>query len=135
MPPVGHGEFLAADVGEMAGVSGTTIGQWARRGLIRSSRRDTEPRLYSVEDVAEAAIVRALLEAGANHAEIHRAIARLPGRWPLSAADLAITADRRIARRNEDGELEVLSPRGWQFVANGPPPRDVRLHLSARSGE
>jgi len=135
MPPVGHGEFLAADVGEMAGVSGTTVGQWARRGLIRSSKRDTEPRLYSVEDVAEAAIVRALLEAGANHAEIHRAIARLPGRWPLSAADLAITADRRIARRNSDGELEVLSPRGWQFVANGPPPRDVRLHLSVRSGE
>jgi len=129
-----HGEFLAAEVGEMAGVTGTTVGQWARRGLIRSSQRDSEPRLYSVEDVAEAAIVRALLEAGASHAEIHRAIARLPGRWPLSAADLAVMVDRRIARRNDNGELEVLTPRGWQFVANGPPPRDVRLHLSARSG-
>jgi DNA-binding transcriptional MerR regulator len=129
-----HGEFLAGEVGEMAGVSGTTVGQWARRGLIRSSQRDTEPRLYSVEDVAEAAIVRALLEAGASHAEIHRAIARLPGRWPLSTAELAVMVDRRIARRNDDGELEVLTPRGWQFVANGPPPRDVRLRLSARSG-
>ena len=113
----------------MAGVSGTTVGQWARRGLIRSSQRDAEPRLYSVEDVAEAAIVRALLEAGASHTEVHRAVARLPGRWPLSAADLAVTADRLIARRNEDRELEVLTPRGWQLVANGPPPRDVRLHL------
>ena len=113
----------------MAGVSGTTVGQWARRGLIRSSQREEEPRLYSVEDVAEAAIVRALLEAGASHAEIHRAVARLPGRWPLSRADLAVMVDRRIARRNEDGELEVLTPRGWQFVANGPPPRDIRLHL------
>jgi MerR HTH family regulatory protein len=130
-----HGEFRAAEVGEMAGVSGTTVGQWARRGLIRSSQRDEEPRLYGVEDVAEAAIVRALLEAGASHAEIHRAIARLPGRWPLSAADLAVMVDGRIARRNGDGELEVLTPRGWQFVANGPPPRDVRLHLTARSGE
>ena len=111
------------------------MGQWARRGLIRSSQRDAEPRLYSVEDVAEAAIVRALLEAGAGHSEIHRAIGRLPGRWPLSAADLAVTVDRRIARRNEDGGLEVLTPRGWQFVANGPPPRDVRLHISVRSGE
>jgi DNA-binding transcriptional MerR regulator len=130
-----HGEFRAAEVGEMAGVSGTTVGQWARRGLIRSSQRDEEPRLYSVEDVAEAAIVRALIAAGVTHAEIHRAIARLPGRWPLSAADLAVMVDGRIARRNEDGELEALSPRGWQFVANGPPPRDIRLHLSARSGE
>ena len=123
----------------MAGVSGTTVGQWARRGLIRSSQRDEEPRLYSVEDVAEAALVRALLEAGASHAEIHRAIRRLPGRWPLSRADLAVTVDHRVARRNKDGELEVLTARGWQFVVNGPPPRDVRLHLgsvvNARSDE
>jgi DNA-binding transcriptional MerR regulator len=124
-----HGEFRAAEVGEMAGVSGTTVGQWARRGLIRSSQRDDEPRLYSVEDVAEAAIVRALLEAGASHGEIHRAIRRLPGRWPLSQADLAVMVDGRVARRNDDGEIEVLAARGWQFVANGPPPRDVRLHL------
>jgi hypothetical protein len=124
-----HGEFRAAEVGEMAGVSGTTVGQWARRGLIRSSQRDEEPRLYSVEDVAETAIVRALLEAGAAHAELHRAIARLPGRWPLSAADLAVTADGLVARRNEDGALEVLSPRGWQLAANGTPARDIRLHL------
>jgi hypothetical protein len=128
-----HGEFRAAEVGEMAGVSGTTVGQWARRGLIRSSQRNEEPRLYSVEDVAETAIVRALLEAGARHPEIHRAIERLPGRWPLSAADLAVTPDGHIARRNDDGALEVLSARGWQFAANGTPARDIRLHLSARS--
>lgn len=128
-----HGVFRAAEVGELAGVSGTTIGQWARRGLIRSSQRDSEPRLYSVEDVAEAAIVRALLEAGAPHAEIHRAIGRLPGRWPLGAADLAVTSDGHVARRNEDGALEVLSSRGWQLAANGAGARDVRLRLSARS--
>jgi DNA-binding transcriptional MerR regulator len=131
----GHGTFRAGEVGEMAGVSGTTVGQWARRGLIRSSQRATEPRLYSVEDVAEAAIVRALLEAGASHAEVHRAIARLPGRWPLSAADLAVTPDGHVARRNEDGALEVLSARGWQLAANGGAARDVRLHLSVRSDE
>ena len=124
-----HGHFLAAEAGELAGVSGNTIGQWARRGYIRSSQSSGEPRVYSVEDVAEAAIVRALLEAGASHGEIHRAIRRLPGRWPLSKADLAVMVDGRIARRDEDGEIEVLAARGWQFVANGPPPRDVRLHL------
>jgi DNA-binding transcriptional MerR regulator len=131
MPRV-HGEFRAAEVGEMAGVSGTTVGQWARRGLIRSSQRDEEPRLYGVEDVAEAAMVRALLEAGASHAEIHRAIARLPGRWPLSAADLAVTTDGHVARR-DDEVLQVLSPRGWQLVTDGSSVRDVRLRLTGRS--
>src|SRR5438128_11204124 len=79
MPRV-HGEFRAGEVGEMAGVSGTTIGQWARRGLIRSSQRDEEPRLYSVEDVAKAAIVPAVLDAGARHAEARRATRQLPAR-------------------------------------------------------
>lgn len=131
----GHGAFRAAEVGEMAGVSGTTVGQWARRGLIRSSQRDTEPRLYSVEDVAEAAMVRALLDAGATHAEIHRAIDRLPGLWPLSTADLAVTTAGRVARRNEDNAFEVLSGRGWQLATNGASAREVRLHLSVpRSG-
>jgi MerR HTH family regulatory protein len=133
MPRV-HGEFRAAEVGEMTGVSGTTVGQWARRGLIRSSQRDEEPRLYGVEDVAEAALVRALLDAGASHAEIHRAIRRLPGRWPLSGAELAVTPDGHVARRNDDGAIEVLGARGWQVAANGAGAREVRLRLSARSG-
>ena len=128
-----HGEFRAGEVGEMAGVSGTTVGQWARRGLIRSSQRDEEPRLYGVEDVAEAAMVRALLEAGAAHAEIHRAIVRLPGRWPLSAADLAVTSDGHVARRDDDDVLQVLTPRGWQLVTDGSAVRDVRLRLTGRS--
>ena len=46
-----HGRFLASEAGELAGVSGTTIGQWARRGLIRSSIYDDEPRVYSVSFV------------------------------------------------------------------------------------
>jgi DNA-binding transcriptional MerR regulator len=128
-----HGEFRAGEVGEMAGVSGTTVGQWARRGLIRSSQSDEEPRLYSVEDVAEAAMVRALLDAGASHAEVHRAIARLPGRWPLSAADLAVTTDGHVARRDDDDSLQVLTARGWQLVAGRQPVRDVRLRLTGRS--
>ena len=69
-----HGRFLASEAGELAGVSGTTIGQWARRGLIRSSISDDEPRVYSVEDVAEAAVVRALLERGIRHGDLHRLV-------------------------------------------------------------
>src|SRR5689334_2843443 len=124
-----HGSFRAAEVGEMAGVSGTTVGQWARRGLIRSSQRDTEPRLYSVEDVAEAAIVRALIEAGVRHGDIHRAIALLPGPYPLSAAELAVLDGGTLARRAGD-VFEVLGAGGWRVAIEWPPAREVRLRLS-----
>ena len=72
-----HGHFLAGEAGELAGVSGTTIGQWARWGYIRASQSAGDPHVYSVEDVAEAAIVSTLLERGVRHADVRRAIARL----------------------------------------------------------
>jgi DNA-binding transcriptional MerR regulator len=127
-----HGRFLAAEAGELAGVSGTTIGQWARRGLIRSSVSDDEPRVYSVEDVAEAAVVRALLETGIRHGDLHRLIARLDGygAWPLSEAALATTAETlpRIVLRDDDGDW-VLTARGWQRPAAPLALREVRLRL------
>jgi DNA-binding transcriptional MerR regulator len=132
--PRPHGHFLAAEVGELAGVSGTTIGQWARRGYIRSSKSVGDPRVYSVEDVAEAAIVGELLGRGVRHADVRRAIARLAdeyGTWPLSEATLATTADRgraRILLRDRDG-LYALSPRGWQRMAAPPEVEEVRLRL------
>ena len=126
-----HGRFLAGEVGEMAGVTGNTIGQWARRGLIRSSVSDEEPRVYSVEDVAEAAIVHALLERGVRHREVRRAIDRLAGYgdWPLSEAPLATTPEGRIVLQ-ENGATYALSDRGWQLMAAPPPLKDVRLRLS-----
>jgi DNA-binding transcriptional MerR regulator len=131
-----HGRFLAAEAGELAGVSGTTIGQWARRGLIRSSISDEDPRVYSVEDVAEAAVVRALLDKGIRHGDLHRLIARLDGygAWPLSEAALATTAEPlpRIVLRDDDGDW-VLTARGWQRPAAPLALRDVRLRLQ-RSG-
>jgi DNA-binding transcriptional MerR regulator len=127
-----HGRFLAAEAGELAGVSGTTVGQWARRGLIRSSVSDDDPRVYSVEDVAEAAVVRALLERGVRHADVHRLIDRLAdyGRWPLSEAALATTRDARprLVLREDEGDW-VLTARGWQRPATPTAIRDVRLRL------
>jgi DNA-binding transcriptional MerR regulator len=131
-----HGRFLAAEAGELAGVTGTTIGQWARRGLIRSSVSDGEPRVYSVEDVAEAALVRALLDRGVRHADVHRLLARLNGYgpWPLSEVTLATTTDGapRIVLREDEGDW-VLTARGWQRPAAPPALREVRLRLR-RSG-
>ena len=134
-----HGHFLAGEAGELAGVTGNTIGQWARWGYIRASVSAGEPHVYSVEDVAEAAIVSALLERGVRHADVRKAIARLTdyGEWPLSEAPLATTVDAgraRIVLRESDGTY-ALSDRGWQLMAAPPRVRDVRLKLRrTRSG-
>src|SRR3954465_10833349 len=132
-----HGRLLAAEGGALAGGSGTTTGPWARRGYIRSSQSSDEPRIYSVEDVAEAAIVSELLERGVRHGEIHSAIERLrdAGRWPLSEAHLETTEEPRPRIVLEvDGERLALGPRGWQTIVNGPGARVVRLGLGREAG-
>ena len=141
--PVAHGKLLAREAGALAGVSGTTIGQWARWGLIRSSQSDAEPRVYSVEDAAEAAIVSELLERGVSHTDVHAAIERLGGygRWPLSEARLATTFEEGHARvaLHEEGEWLVLGPRGWQGSAEprqalaGREFSEIRLRLRRES--
>lgn len=125
LTPRGH--YLAAEVGRLAGVSGTTIGQWARRGYIRSSQGDGPPRVYSYQDVAEAMVVHALLERGLAHAAIRDAVAFLRERhgysWPLSHASLLVPADyatdtdsgsttgqgRAIAARVDGGIVDVTT--------------------------
>jgi hypothetical protein len=126
-----HGEFLAGAVGEIAGVSGTTIGQWARWGYIRASRSDGDPHVYAFEDVVEALMVKALLDRGVSRPMIRRAIAHLDGAWPLTDAQLATTDGGRrprIVLREDDGAY-ALTPRGWQRMVAPPPLRDVRLRL------
>ena len=129
-----HGHFLAGEAGELAGVSGTTIGQWARWGYIRASQSAGDPHVYSVEDVAEAAIVRVLLERGVRHADVRRAAGRLGdyGDWPLSEAPLATTVGpgRTLLLLREDGGVFALADRGWQRVVAQPPLEEVRLRLS-----
>ena len=107
------------------GVTGNTIGQWARWGYIRASQSQGDPHVYSVEDVAEAAIVHALLERGVSHAQVRRAIAHLPGTWPLSDAQLSVTEQQRIVL----DRAFVLSPRGWQAITEAPPLQDIRPRL------
>jgi DNA-binding transcriptional MerR regulator len=100
-----HGHFLAKDVGELAGVSGTTIGQWARWGYIRASVSAGEPHVYSVEDLAEATIVGELLSRGVSHADVRRAIERLRGEygdWPLSEAPLGTATHHERTRMAAD---------------------------------
>jgi len=126
-----HGHFLAGEVGELAGVSGNTIGQWARRGYIRPSQSDGDPHVYSVEDVAEAAVVHELLDRGVRHRIVRRAIQHLDdyGEWPLSAAPLATTHDGHLVLLRENGDVFALSPRGWQLMAEPPDLEEVHLRL------
>jgi DNA-binding transcriptional MerR regulator len=134
MSPTGHGRLLAGEVGELAGVSGNTIGQWARWGYIRSSQSEGEPRVYAVEDVAEATIVADLLARGVRHLEIRRLVERLRathGAWPLSEARLAVTSEDgrpRVVLR-ENGTAWSLGARGWQRLAVVPPLEEVRVRL------
>ena len=122
--------FLAGEVGELAGVSGNTIGQWARWGYIRASQSAGDPHVYSVEDVTEAAMVHTLLERGVSHAQVRRAIAHLAeyGDWPLSEAPLAVTDGRARGSCCASARAPfALSPRGWQLMvgaaaAGGRPP-------------
>jgi uncharacterized protein (DUF433 family)/DNA-binding transcriptional MerR regulator len=113
MPPRGH--YLANEVGRLAGVSGQKIGQWARRGYIRSSQSDARPRIYSFQDVAEAMIVHELLTLNVRHPEILSAIRNLReaggSSWPLqNAGPLRVTITDWRMRRSDEPELEVLLP-------------------------
>jgi DNA-binding transcriptional MerR regulator len=129
---MGHGSLPASEVAELVGVSGTTIGQWARRGYIRSSQRHAEPRLYAFEDVAEAAIVRTLLARGVPHPEILRAVRRSVHAWPLNSARLATRRDgagrAHLLMHEGDTWLE-LGARGWQAVATPEDLDEVALRL------
>jgi hypothetical protein len=130
-----HGSFLAGEVGELAGVTGNTIGQWARRGLIRSSQSDGEPRVYSIEDINEATVVAELLARGVRHRDVHHATEALAakyGRWPLSDAPLGTIVEDggrpRIVLRERDAVYELV-PRGFQLMGAPPPVDEVRVRL------
>ncbi len=126
-----HGEFLARDVGELAGVSGTTIGQWARRGYISASRSGGDPHVYAVQDVAEAAIVATLLRRGVRRADVRRLRDLLEdyGPWPLSSAPLATTGSGRVVLRENGVALDVLA--GGQVLLPDVPLEDVHLRFTA----
>ena len=130
---------------------GTTIGQWARWGYIRSSASDGEPRVYGIEDIGEATIVAELLARGVSHADVRRAIDRLGdqyGEWPLSEAPLGTATDprpllRRAARARRllraarprlaaDGDAAA---RGGGPAAAQPPPSRLKRRAARPTGE
>lgn len=133
MGPVGV--YVAHEVGRLAGVSGTTIGQWARHGYIRSSQSSETPRVYSYQDVGEAMVVHELLIRKVPHRRIQDAIAQLReqyGDWPLTEAELWVPEDSDsppIVVRTEVGPTELV-PRKGQVVLGQPQLRLIAKTLS-----
>lgn len=117
LPPRGH--YLADEVGRLAGVSGQTIGAWARRGYIRSSQSDALPRVYSYQDVAEAMIVHELRDRGVPYPSIKETISALRERsgngWPLSRARLGTVGTRVVTE--EGGNYFDVSDIPWHGLA------------------
>jgi uncharacterized protein (DUF433 family)/DNA-binding transcriptional MerR regulator len=119
MPP--RGRYLAWEAGQLAGVSGQTVGQWARRGYIRSSVGQEVPRVYSFQDIAEAMVVHELLDRGVMHRDIKKAILELGDRygdWPLTDAPLATIPAKsraRVIAREPEADYDI-GGLGWQQV-------------------
>lgn len=120
-----RGRYLAQEVGQLAGVSGVRIGQWANYGYIRASQSapGEYPRIYSFQDVAEAIIVHELLEQKVPLEVLRPIIEALReryGDWPLQRASLETVGgpDVRVASLLvKDGDLELeLGEHGWQIV-------------------
>jgi uncharacterized protein (DUF433 family) len=88
------GVYTPRRAGHLAGVSGGSIGQWARHELITPTVYEGRPaNLYSYFDVAEAIVVRWLLAHGIAHHEIRHALDEVREeypRWPLLNAPLGI---------------------------------------------
>ncbi len=131
LPPRGH--YLAWEAGRLAGVSGQKMGQWARRGYVRSSQSEG-PRVYSFQDVAEAMVVHELLDREVRHRDIRQAIALLReeyGDWPLTEAPLATvpgTGRARLVLRSSDATYDV--GRGaWQQVLEPQHLDEIRRQL------
>ncbi len=123
MPP--RGRYFAQEVGQLAGVSGATIGQWANYGYIIASQsgEGEYPKVYSYQDAAEAIIVHELLTRNVPRPVLRPVILSLRetrGNWPLQQTELeAVSApDLSLASllvREGDLALE-LGEHGWQIV-------------------
>jgi uncharacterized protein (DUF433 family) len=120
------GVYTPQRAGALAGVSGRSIGQWARNGLISASIYEGRPaNLYSYFDVAEAIVVRWLLDHDVTHGQISYALSQVRDEfpnWPLLNAPLGIgqqsTDDPgRLVRKTDDRDyIDVSGDKPGQVV-------------------
>jgi uncharacterized protein (DUF433 family) len=115
LPARGH--YSAGAAGRLAGVSGQTMGQWARNNYVRSSQSEEIPRVYSFQDIAEAMVVHELRDRRVAYREIKRLIEGLRDRdtenWPLTHAQLS-TSGGHVYAEADEALYDLGSTRGWQ---------------------
>jgi uncharacterized protein (DUF433 family) len=104
------GQYTAAEVARLAGVSPRRIGQWARRGIIvpSVSRR---PNVYSYADAGEAVLAHYLVDQGIRPRGVLKIVTALReqyGTWPLVTAPLKHDGTLVIVE-HQDGSYDVLS--------------------------
>lgn len=123
MPPRGH--YFAQEVGQLTGVSGGTVGQWANYGYIRASQSEDGqyPMVYSYQDVAEAILVHELLTKKVPLKVLRPVIEGLRerlGDWPLQHAELETVSGGDLSLSGlliKEGDLRYeLGYHGWQVV-------------------
>jgi uncharacterized protein (DUF433 family) len=115
------GVYSPGMAGALAGVSGKSIGQWARHKLIQPTVYHGRPaNLYSYFDVAEAIVVRWMVSRGITRSDIRYAVHQARDKhpdWPLLNAPLGLgrlsVDDRRLLVKQEDTGVYVdATPRG-----------------------
>lgn len=117
---VATGFYLPGEVGQLAGVSGNQIGQWAHYGYMQSEWADSHPRIYAFQDIAEAMVLHYLRDHGVPYPSIRRALDKAREeyglRWPLSRARLYIVADHPQA----EGPKRTVVVDGRDVIADHP---------------
>lgn len=136
------GAYSPRRAGALAGVSGLTVGQWARRGLITPSvYQGRRTNLYAFNDVGETIIVHWLLSEGFAHAQIRSAldaVARDYPQWPLLRAPIGIGRhhldDRGlIVVKHQSEYIDVTGRSPGQFVLK-PQLLDLARDMLRRGG-
>jgi uncharacterized protein (DUF433 family) len=114
--------------GALAGVSGNRIGQWARNGLVHPAYFEGRPRnLYTFNDVAEAIVIRWLLDRSFTYDAIHGAIEKARAEhpdWPLLEAPLGVA---QHAVRGDPRGVIVLKIENGVYVSTSVGAEQVTL--------
>jgi uncharacterized protein (DUF433 family) len=114
--------------GALAGVSGNRIGQWARNDLVRPTYFEGRPRnLYTFNDVAEAIVIRWLLDRSFTYDAIHGAIEKARAEhpdWPLLEAPLGVA---QHAVRGDPRGVIVLKVENGVYVSTSVGAEQVTL--------
>lgn len=117
---VPKGWYLAADAGQLVGVSAWTIGQWFRFEYVRATRDPGPPEVFSFPDVAEAMAVRELMLRGVKRTVIRATIENcraLYGNWPLTTAPISLPLGAAIPiLENAEADFDIGHGVGNQAV-------------------